>query len=194
MEKLSHLPFIVEHAPGSGRLWREVGQRVCNIHRVSFADVIFRPRDVHDAQENLHTEFINHQANVFLLKDHGSIVGFTVTYPCFDKNEFMEQEMKGLGINMRDYFRMQEESIELGWTAIAPAYRGRGGWSLLMQTLEDKARDASSFMVRYVRRAHGYSDKVKSRYAKNIVFASDYLNPDLGPQVYLRTSFPSVRD
>lgn len=182
----------IDHCRGSSARWKHMEDQILGIYNRSFQGVM--THDMHKAnQAYLVREFCDSDTNIFLLKEQKTIVGFTTYYPAPMWSQFTDQEMQELQLSQDAYCEMQDSTLQVGWTAIDPCYQGKGGWTLLMNTLDTHGSTTYSQMVRYVRTAHDYSQKVARRYERQILFSRDIPKTPLGTQVYFRAITLPVR-
>jgi len=206
VERLENNTFIVESMRGSEDVWRRAGQEILQIHRQIFTPLIQRSDEVLHIYEVFLKEKLTDPTSMAVLlydKQSQALVGFSCLYPAsipddelfiglssVRKNEFQTFQQRD-GITFAQYQDMDRKTVEVGETAILPQFRNRGGWSLMMNSIDTHveelhAKHAYDWMVRVVRTEEEYADHVRGRYAnKRLLYESSYTR-DVGPQKYYR--------
>ncbi|MDE2025689.1 MAG: hypothetical protein KGJ07_04305 [Patescibacteria group bacterium] len=142
----------------------------------------------------LEAEFSSASTVICLLrsKQDGNIIGFSSYEPATTEllrwNDVFEHERQDRKMRRGEFDDLQKRTASFGWTAILPDFRHQGGWSMLMDTMEERLKEDRryTFMVRNVRTANDYAAKIARRYASNIVYSTPIDGGSFGPQIYFR--------
>lgn len=191
--------YYAEGFRGSFKKYIEIKDSVEGILAESAGDIFIRHGDeeyerlMKSSNAQAKKGLSSFLADAALLREQNSdeIVGFTYAFPAsISRSSLYVQEQVENDMSADTFEHLQGQSAEVGWTAISEAHRGKGGWSLMMETLEArlKARDYD-YMTRFARVDNGYADKIKQRYGEEkIVYEFPYEEADyMGKQVYFRT-------
>jgi hypothetical protein len=141
----------------------------------------------------LESELSDRQTRIFLLRNEAdNLVGFTYARPAYLDDMTIkylyENVFAGTGMTRADVIKRQECTALVGWTVILPTERSKGGWTLMMDTLDRQLAESGEYdeMERIVRYAGDYAAKVKKRYDGRIVYEDPFYSTFYGPQAYFR--------
>lgn len=196
--------FSTDSFRGSPAVWQLLKPQLLDIHRKVFDGIVQGGRVKHYLFELVLGNTISSPTTeVILLRNkQGKIVGFTNIFPSPVPSNHLSLNLMGTrskefadfhkkGMSFASYQDMQRRTLEIGETAILPEYRNRGGWSLMMQTVDERAQalknnGAYDWMLRVVRQNEGYSEHVRQRYPADSLVYRRSLDQALGPQEYFR--------
>lgn len=170
LELLENENFVSERFQGRPDLDRETFDAISNIYTTVFKPVLtnfYGEKNVdlfiEDNVNGMKRDLSRDDTNLVLLreKEGNRIVGFSYFYPSKESSE----------------------TVEIGNTAILENFRGQGGWSLMMQNLDHGILSNSRYktMIRTVRTANDYAEKVRRRYHSGIINEQE-INSSVGPQ------------
>lgn len=193
-EKRNGAAFRAEVLKGNYELWQELGSEVLSLHETVVRDFLPRPT-IEQEQRVLEWDFCQPSSHIVFLRrlDNDKLIGFTYAKP-YESNfnrvlrNQAKREMKALGLSLPEYTEIYNSSAEVGWTVILAEHRSQGGWSRMMDKLEESLRSEQKYkyMIREVREANNYTQKVKSRYDQKIKYEDRFSSRLMGPQSYMR--------
>lgn len=181
---------VVTHT-GSLGFWEAHQSSLLGIQESALSDLIQKSPKLRTYYTYLlREEFADKATTIHLLQTKSAVVGFTSWYQAKKDNPFSEEEKKSPFIG-RAYDQIHRQSVQVGWTAIHEDFQHQGGWSLLMNVLDAHIAQAGyTHMVRYVRTAGHYPEKIEARYPGSILFKAALAQNEFGEQVYLRMKIP----
>jgi hypothetical protein len=184
--------FKVELMRGDFRKWLIIRSEVYKVFKSATRDFL-SPEDQTEEQRFLSADFCEPSNRIVLLKDKNSdtLVGFTLAKKfgfSLDLIPLHEREQNVFKMDRRSFVEMyNNHTVEVGWTVILEKFRHQGGWSQMMDVLDESIRQDPDihYMVRNVRTADRYSEKVRNRYLSKIVYEDENISV-FGPQKYFR--------
>ena len=195
--------FSIDCLRGSKAVWNLLQRQLMDIHRQVFNDLEGGRVDRWSLDAQFQQTISSPTTELVLLRnEEGKIVGFTSMLPSpvppnrlllifmgIRNKEF--QYFQRQGMSFEDYQTMQRKTLIVGETAILPSQRDKGGWSLMMDALEGRAKALKesgdyAWMLRVVRTREGYSEHVRRRFAPDQLIYRRSIDQALGPQEYFR--------
>lgn len=204
LEVRKHGEFTIDCFRGTPAVWNLLKPQLSEIHKNVFSDIKGGNITNFLFEVALRDSLSRPTTEVILLRDAkgGKIVGYTSIFPSpVPKSplglKFMGtrgKEYKDLhkkGMTFEEYQKMSSQTLEVGETAILPEFRNRGGWSLMMEAVDEtaqklKKQGAYKWMLRVVRTREGYAQNIKRRYTSKELAYRRTINQALGEQEYLR--------
>ncbi|HSA84292.1 MAG TPA: hypothetical protein VLF20_05430 [Patescibacteria group bacterium] len=191
-EQLVRPPYTVVSTRGSGMFWQQKGSEIVRVMAGGSADFLTYDR-LKEEHSRLASELSDWQTRIFLLRnDVGSLVGFTYAVPAYRDDRSIQylrdNVFAGTGMTNQEILERQSRTALIGWTMILPTERGKGGWSMMMDVLDQQLAESGQYdeMERIVRHAGDYSAKIKKRYEGRIVYEDPFYSIYYGPQAYFR--------
>ena len=185
--------FCVETVQGGNKTDAKYREEIVPLYKTIFRAVYTHLEDLREGQETIKAGLLNPATTLIFLREGASqkLVGFTSASPTDGLGcvHTAETERIMMGLSETAYADMQKETTEVGYTGILQANRRQGGWSLMMDALDEAVRGQKqyTYMLRFVRRAEDYSDKVQKRYKKDIVYKANCEDSDPNdPQDFFR--------
>lgn len=183
--------FYTRAFNGNRRSWGRVSGEVLPIYKAIF-DNLLDPEFLEHGIRDLCFYWDKPTTYAVLLREKitRELVGFTYAIPGetdFNNSALRHREQAHLGLSRDEYDAMWRSTSEVGFTGIIPEHRGKGGWSMMMDALDTHlSQTPYTHMVRYVRVADAYAEKVKIRYGNNIIYEDRVNNNEFGEQRYFR--------
>lgn len=186
MDRPRTSPFVVESIAGGEEAWKTNGDEMLGVFREAIGNDL-RPNDQRWQATRIERYILSTETFLVSLRrrDTLKLAGFTFAFPAELLVEprlgrIHRSEREALGLGDEEFRRLFLKTAEFGWTCITPSEQDKGGWSNMMETIEEKLRNAGyTYSARYVKQANNYADNVGRHYGNQVVYRHDYAIRDL---------------
>lgn len=198
-ESLPGGEFFVQTLEGGPQFDWHTKQSILNLYKKCFTP-IFESTVRKSKREKMLNAYVSHlsyqllfsSTQVILLQqaDTNTVIGFSTLYPMPISREIpvQKKERRNLRLSKQTYRDRNRFTLTVGPTLIDPDFRGKGGFSLIMNALEAAISNRHDFNDLHlcVRTENGLAERVLEKFPTEQIIYKAKLKGPFGPQQYLR--------